>query len=583
MKRSIVTLWAAALALLAGCGDSDPLELFGPGGNGTATSQAETVTPDTAVSAGFVPDDTEDNIANTEFDRTIRITFSSAGATVTGDEKGIVSVSGNRVTADNTETGEKIRYELGGTATDGYFKVYGARKQAFVLNGLHLSNPNGAAINNQCKKRTFVVLNGESSLADGSGYTLTPEGEDEKAAFFSEAQLIFSGSGSLSVKATGKSGITSDDYLRFTDQVSVKVNTSAGHGLRGKDAVVVTAGKLDIQTSAAGKKGISSDGTVRVDGGETVISVSGGVDASDPSDLTAGAGVKADTLFVMNAGSLTISSSGQGGKGISGDVDGLIAGGKLSVTVTGSNYGSSGGNRPGGGSTTDNSKSAKGIKFDGKLVITGGEVSVSAKNHEAIESKGEMVITGGTVYAVSSDDAVNSGGNMVVAGGNICAYSTGNDGLDANGNCYLQGGLVYAIGSGSPEVAVDANTEGGYRLHFSGGTLIAIGGLENGSALGQACYMANWSSGTWYALCQDGTPVFSFRTPTRGGSGLVVSTAGTTSLKSGVSTSGGSSVFDGTGVLDAAVSGGSEVSLSDYGGGSGMSGPGGMGGPGGWR
>ena len=103
-------------------------------------------------------DDPDDEIANSSFDRTISIVFSPSGsASVSGDEKGIVSVSGNDVTVDNSKTKETIRYELSGSTSDGFLKIYGSKKQALVLNGVSITNPNGAAINNQCKKRCFVA------------------------------------------------------------------------------------------------------------------------------------------------------------------------------------------------------------------------------------------------------------------------------------------------------------------------------------------------------------------------------------------------------------------------------------------
>ena len=541
-------------------------------------SPVDPVTPDITIEDPFELEDEEDAIGNTTFDRTISVVFGAAGATVTGDDNSLVTVSGNCVTVNNTGS-EKIRYELSGTAADGYFKIYGEKKQAIVLNGLDLTNPNGAAINNQNKKRTFVVLQGSNKLADGKKYSATPEGEDEKAAFFSEAQLIFSGSGSLAVTATGKAGITSDDYVRILDGPSISINSAGGHGLRGKDAVVIGGGQLDITVSKKGKKAISTDGTARFDGGSTTLAVSGGVDDSDLTDLSGSSGVKADAAFVMNGGSLTITNTGQGGKGINGDAAGLITGGTIDITVTGTNYEVTGADAVG---LEDTTTSAKGMKFDGKLVFTGGSVTVSAKNHEAIEAKGDMVITGGTIYATSSDDAINAGGNLVVDGGRVCALSTGNDGLDANGDCYIQGGLVYVSSSGGAEVGIDANTEGGHTLYVIGGTIISIGGLERGSHLSQACYAAGWSRDTWYALYSDNTLEFVFKAPSSGASGMVVSTAGTPALKSGVTPSGGTAIFGGMGYEGASATGGNAVSLSAYSSGSAMGGPG-MGGPGGFR
>ena len=97
-------------------------------------------------------------------------------------------------------------YELSGNTSDGFFKLYSASKQGITLNGLNLTNPNGAAINVQGPtgtpnkgKRTFIVLKGTNTLADGTSYTGTPSDEDEKAVLFGEGQFVFSGTGSLEV------------------------------------------------------------------------------------------------------------------------------------------------------------------------------------------------------------------------------------------------------------------------------------------------------------------------------------------------------------------------------------------------
>ena len=158
---------------------------------------------------------------------------------------------------------------------------------------------------------------------------------------------------------------------------------------------------------------------------------------------------------------------------------------------------------------------------------------------------------------------------MTISGGYVCAYSTGNDGLDANGNLYLQGGVVYAIGSSSPEMAIDANTEGGKKLYVQGGTIIAIGGLENGSQLTQSCYRSSsWTRNAWYSITV-GNTTYAFKTPASGGSGLIVSGAEQPTVKSGVSTEGGTSRLNGMLLDGATVSGGNSVSLSSYSGGGG--------------
>lgn len=506
MKRQTKCFVLAALAMLVSCGKDEI----------------------TAIEAG-----SETDYSEIEFERTISIVYSTNGtATVSGNgDEQAVSISGNGVTIANSGS-ELVQYSISGSTTNGFLKIYSPTGQSILLNGASITNPNGAAINIQGSESspsdgavTYIVLSGNNTMADGSTYSSTPSDEDEKGAIFGEGSITFSGEGSLAVNASGKSGIVSDDN------------------------VTINSGTITINTTSS-----------------TFVS---------NGDTTKVAGLKAKDAFVMNDGTLTITCSGTGAKGMSGDGTATFNGGTVDITVTGSNFGSSsgghGGNPWGGGqSSSNNSVAAKGIKFDGNITINGGVLKVSASNHEGIETKGELTINDGHVYSYSaSDDAINSASTMTLNGGYVCGHATSNDAIDANGNMYLKGGVVYAIGASSPEVALDANTEGGYKLYVQGGTLIAIGGLENGSSLTQSCYSTNsWNKNTWYSMTV-GSTTYAFKTPSSGGSRLVVSGSSQPTLMSGVSVSGGTEYFNGMLLYEPSTSGGSTVSLSTYSGGNG--------------
>jgi hypothetical protein len=263
-------------------------------------------------------------------------------------------------------------------------------------------------------------------------------------------------------------------------------------------------------------------------------------------------GISCNEYFLMESG--TINISGVGDEGIQCEPDGDVSTGE----------------------TTDHED-----EDSGNIYIEGGTLTVSADT-EGIESKGELRITGGEVTVNAKDDAINAAGDLTISGGYVYARSTGNDGIDANGNCYIKGGLVYAIGTSTPEVAIDANSEEQKKLYVTGGTIIAIGGLESGASLTQSCYStSSWTKNVWYAITV-GSETIAFKTPSSGGSTLVVSGASQPTLKSGVTVSSGTSIFDGAAYTGATVTGGSSVNLSSYSGGNG-GGPGGPWGPGGWR
>ena len=541
-------------------------------------------------------DSSEDNISNTRFNRLITITFSDfGGASVTGDEEGIVSVNGNHVTTTNSgytnASGgvDKIIYELKGTTTDGSFKMYGARKACIYLNGVSITNPSGAAINNQGKKRTFVRVDGINTLSDGSSAAYAATGsEDCKAVFFSEAQLIFSGEGTLTVNANnkqGKAGITSDDYLRFMSSPTVKVvsGSGAGHGLRGKDFVEIDAGNLDISTAANMKKGVTSDSLVVVKGGTTTVKVTGSAAYdSEDAEYNGTACIKADYAFQMSGGTVTLTNSGAGGKGIRPGShydasekdhtlpDSFISGGSLAITTTGARYtgGSSsysgnnavtGGNlvisggtvsvTVGGSAVSGNTISSKGIKIGYKADPSGtskapggpggpgGGGGQGSKGNEGIEAKGTLKITGGDVYVYSpSDDAINSGSTMTLSGGTVMGYSTKNDAIDANADMILEGGGVYAVTTaGSPEVALDAKE--GYKLYIKPGvTLVAYGGLESGYSATQSVKTATCTRNAWNGLYNGSSYIAAFKALSF--TSVSVSAPSYSSLKTGVSVSG---------------------------------------------
>ena len=469
----------------------------------------------------------DDYIENTTFDKTITITFSTTGsAVVEGDDESIVNVSNNDVIATNTSD-KVIRYVLAGETADGFFKLYSTRKQAIVLNGVSITNPDGAAINNQSKKRTFIVLNDgtKNFLTDGASYSDATSDEDMKGCLFSEGQIIFSGKGSLDVDANCKAGIRSDDYVRTLPGTNIYVDSSSGNGIRGNDAVIVTGGVINVNVTGTADKGFSTDGEIRIDGGRTTIITSGGYEYdSDDSDYSACSGVKADSLVTINGGELNIKSTGIGGKGINCDKNININNGVIRIITTGKRQKDSKG-----------SVSPKGIKADGDITCNGGQTQVrlegTGDGTEAIESKAEIHIEAGTIECYSYDDAINSAGNLYIDGGYVYARSYNNDGIDANRNLTINGGVVIAEGSGAPECGLDAAEQ--YKAYINGGTVVAVGGGMQAidSSSKQASIAANIAMGTTIGVLDGTKAILGYTTPSNNsGTSLMISSP---SFKSG--------------------------------------------------
>lgn len=527
------------------------------------TIDQTTAEPATTATA-YLPDE-EDALENNSFTTEIAIDLSNPTAKT---ESGVeISVNGGHITA-NHGSAKGICYVLSGTTANGSFTVVGDKKYEVKLNGASITNPDSAALNLLSGKRAFVVL------ADGTSNSLTDgTGGSQKGALYCKGKLLFSGSGTLSVVGQTNNAIHSADYIIFNQGNNIYAKSTANHGIKANDGVFVNGGIINVEVSAAAAKGINSESNIIVNGGRTTVITTGdGTYDTDDQEAKGAAGIKADSTFTINAGELWLKSTGSGGKGINADIDANFNGGNVYVITEGGQY-----------KSNNDTSSPKGIKADGNINITGGTIWVRTNgyNGEGIETKSQLNISGGEVASYAYDDAVNSKGDMTITGGYVYAQGKNNDGLDANGNIYLKGGLVYAICSGQPEVAIDANTEGGKKLYLTGGTIVAVGGLESGSSLSQSCYQASsWSKSTWYTMTI-GENTFSFRTPSSGGSSLVVSAASTPTLQSGTSISGGSSFFGGLGIAGGTVSGGSSVSLSSYTGGNSMGGGGGW--PGGWH
>ena len=488
----------------------------------------------------------DDYIENTTFDKTITVTFSQSGnASVSGDESGIVSINGNDVIATNN-TDQVIKYVLTGETSDGFFKLYSTKKQAIVLNSVSITNPDGAAINNQSKKRTFIVLNDgtKNYLTDGANYSDATDSEDMKGCFFSEGQLIFSGSGYLEVDANCKAGIRSDDYVRTMPGANIWVDASSGNGIRGNDAVIVTGGVLNVNITGTADKGISTDGEVRIEGGRTTIFTSGGYEYdSDENDYSACSGIKADSVININGGELNIKSTGTGGKGLNCDDEININDGVVRIITTGKRQKDSKG-----------SVSPKGIKADGKINVSGGQTQVrlegTGDGTEGIESKSEIHIEAGTVESYSYDDAINSAGNLYIDGGYVYARSYNNDAIDANKNLYINGGVVIAEGAGQPECGLDAAEQ--YKAYINGGTVIAIGGGMQAidSSSKQASIAISASMGMKVGILDGSKAILAYTTPSSNcGTALMISSPSFKSgssytLRAGCEVSGGTSFYN---------------------------------------
>lgn len=619
MKRMIqmMMMFVAIMGMAACSSDSD---LLGDNSNGNGTGSGsgttESGSSSTATYASSigdltsfdiaidqsaltetetVPADDEDYIENNTFSNDINIAFNGTSASCSGHVDGVtVTVNGADVIVNSTA--KKVCYTVSGTTTDGFLKIYSDNKFELKLNGVTITNPDGAPINIQSKKRGYIVLadGTTNTLTDGTKYADATDDEDMKAAFFSEGKMLFSGSGKLNVYGNCKAGIRSDDYVMFRPGNNIYVKATAGNGIKANDALYIKGGVINVEVSAAASKALSCDGIVEIDGGRTTLITTGGGELDDDgTDVSGSAGIKADDAFTMNGGTLLCKSTGAGGKGVSTDQTLTINDGTVKVITTGQQY-------VNGSLDT----SPKGIKSDGAMYIKGGDIMVrctGGEGSEGIESKSTMDISGGKIQAYCYDDALNSSAAMTISGGTVFAMGTGNDGIDSNSTLSITGGVVIACGTTVPEAGFDCDEN---TFTVTGGTLIGIGGTtstptENVTTQPVAILGgSSISNGTFVTVASsDGDNVIAFKVPrdyTQQGYTLLVSSpkmvkGNTYNIMTGASVNGGTD-FCGY-VTDATVSGGtsltdltlsSMITTYNYNGGMGGQGgqPGGQGGPG---
>lgn len=324
-----------------------------------------------------------DYVENSPWNKVIQINFGGEKATVTGTVAGVtVQVNGNHVTVINFSG--PVQFVISGQTVNGSLKFYGDKRFQILLNGAEITNPNGAAINNQGSKTLYVVLaeGTTNRLEDGTDYVMVDE-EDQKAALFSEGQMVFSGKGTLDVFAEGRGGIRSDDYIRIRPGVKINIYSNALDGLRANDGIIVDGGAINVRTTGNGAKGIRSGGPMTVNGGRMVAISEGdtriGYTEEEGADTTSCAALVCDTLLTVKGGTLQLKATGDGGKGINAKQNVAILGGSIEAVATGTRV----------------IKKPKGVKIDGNFAISGGYFYSYSRRSDPLEVAGTTSIATG--------------------------------------------------------------------------------------------------------------------------------------------------------------------------------------------
>ncbi|WP_288590218.1 carbohydrate-binding domain-containing protein [uncultured Prevotella sp.] len=339
--------------------------------------------------------------------------------------------------------------------------------------------------------------------------------------------IAVTGTATKGLKADGNVDVSGGDITITTsgggkwDEADQK--TKAATCISADGNVNITAGTLLLASTGSGGKGISCDGDLVVGGGDITVNTSGGmyayVNGNEYTDYTG------------NIDYLT-SDQKSSPKGMKADGNVTINGGTISVTTTGN-----------GG---------EGIESKAVLTINDGTIVVNS-NDDAINSSSHMYIKGGDITVVATDnDGLDSNGNMYISGGVIRAFGTRSPecGIDANEeggySVIFTGGTLLAVGGGNSVPGTSESTQPYVQASMSvtAGTEVT---LKSGDmVLATFTVPSNYSSsnqggGMWTAAAPGGgggPGGGGFGGGGFGGSSVLVSCAGLTSGSSYTLTSG---------------------------------------------
>ena len=497
----------------------------------------------------------------------VYVDYNGETATVRHDiesEDFVVAVDGADVSIVTNAAIENIHYCLSGQTANGSFSLESDMSYDVILNNVDITSETTVPLNLAKKvERNIIVLDGTNNvLADSKG-------NDGKAVINSKGATNISGRGYLTVNATKKHGISSDNDINISDvKLTVNNTAKASKGLKSDaniiindaDVTVVASGTLTLdeldlgydptyctaigadlnfemtggnlsitipESNMAGR-GIKTDGDISIFGGNVNIVSHGGGETYTNSegviDSYKSSCIKADGDIYLLGGIFNIEATGAAGKCV--NADGAIYIGKendanesliINLKTTGEKFYESG-----SGEDADYAN-PKALSAEGDLYVYGGDINVYTKNDggEGLESKMTVFIKGGNVIIDTYDDAINGKKHVQFDGGVVYANSRGNDAIDSNGTLTVNGGFVLAYGQTAPEGAFDCDQN---TFTITGGTLVGVGGHTSNPTASvctqNSLVYSGVTSGTALQIVDaNGNDLLTLQVPTYSGSG----------------------------------------------------------------
>lgn len=354
------------------------------------------------------------------YDESECVKITLQGSTAESDSDS-VNVDGNVVTI----TGEGT-YLLSGTLQGQLIVDAGdGDKVQLVLDDASISCESSAALYVKHADKVFVTTAPDSeNLLETTGAYVAIDDKNIDGAVYARDDITFNGEGTLTVKSAEGHGIVGKDDLVITSG-SYVIN-AATHGLQGKDSIRIANGDLVI---TAGEDGLHSGNDDDETVGYTYIA-GGNITITVGDD-----GIHSDTQLVIAGGNINITDCYEGLEGC--EIE--ITDGQIDIVASDDGLNAAGGND---GSGTQNT----GRGF--------GEDPFAANENNRI------IISGGVLNVNAQGDGIDSNGDLYVYGGEIVVNGpTGNgDGaLDFDGSGCIYGGSVIAIGASG--MAVNFSSE----------------------------------------------------------------------------------------------------------------------------
>jgi hypothetical protein len=400
-----------------------------------------------------------------ETDTPVSCTITLEGDTITLDGAG-AAVSGTTVTITRSGT-----YTIQGTLDNGQILVDAEKTSevTLVLNQADITCEDNAAIHViQAATVTIETAEGtENTISDGETYALDAGETEPDAAIFSKGDLLFAGTGTLTVNGNCGMAIHSKDTLTF-GEAGTYIITAVSDGVKGKDAVTISGGNITI---TAGEDGIQATNKKDADMGNVLV---------EGGSLTIDAGkhgIKAESALLL-AGScdvtITAQSDGLHSTGLVmlgvGEIDDYTPENDFTLTIDAQEDGIQAG--------TDLTI------YGGNIDILTGDGSANAPEHteemgfagwfdtsaasteddtsaKALKADGDLTVSGGTITIDSLDDALHSGGTVTVSDDADLTIATGDDGIHADDTLNITGGTIDITTSYEGLEAVFINISGG--------------------------------------------------------------------------------------------------------------------------